>query len=83
MKPLPPIPEPSTMLLFGSGILGVIGYARRRQNTEDAMEYALFIPGALIGGVLLLLHAISSGPSMPLARRCSQQMIQRFRRIAD
>ncbi len=25
-----PIPEPSTMLLFGTGVLGLIGYARRR-----------------------------------------------------
>ena len=29
-----PIPEPSTMLLFGTGVLGLIGYARRRQKTK-------------------------------------------------
>lgn len=27
-----PIPEPSTMLLFGTGVLGLIGYARRKRT---------------------------------------------------
>lgn len=29
-----PVPEPSTVLLFGTGVLGLIGYARRRQNNK-------------------------------------------------
>ena len=27
-----PVPEPSTMLLFGTGVLGLIGYRRRRKT---------------------------------------------------
>jgi len=27
----PPIPEPETLLLVGTGILGVLGYIRRRR----------------------------------------------------
>ena len=40
LTPLPPppvaVPEPSTMLLFGTGVLGLIGYARRRQQKPTA-----------------------------------------------
>jgi uncharacterized protein (TIGR03118 family) len=31
-----PTPEPGTFALFGSGLLGLIGYARRRKNTAIA-----------------------------------------------
>lgn len=72
--PTTPIPEPSTMLLFGTGVVGLMGYRWRRKNTEDAMEYALlprlrYIYPALIVAVLLLARAIFSGPFIPLARR--------------
>ncbi|BHH81959.1 PEP-CTERM sorting domain-containing protein [Desulforhopalus sp. 52FAK] len=29
-----PVPEPSTMLLFGTGILGLVGYSRKRSNKK-------------------------------------------------
>jgi len=32
--PMAPIPEPSTLLLFGTGVLGLLGYATRRKRQE-------------------------------------------------
>jgi hypothetical protein len=30
-----PVPEPTTMLLFGSGLLSLVGVARKRLNKKD------------------------------------------------
>ena len=35
-KSTAPIPEPSTLLLFGTGILGLLGYASRRKRRKHA-----------------------------------------------
>ncbi len=31
-KPVAPVPEPSTLLLFGAGILGLLGYTAHRKK---------------------------------------------------
>lgn len=34
-NPIDPVPEPGTMLLFGTGLVGILAYSRRRQTQRD------------------------------------------------